>query len=215
MGVDADVALGKAGSDGADGGGDFGGEATAIGIAEDEVVGSCFGGGLESSEGVVGIGGVAIEEVFGIIDDFASLFFEEGDGVGDHAKVFDGGGAKDFFDVQEPAFSEDGDDGGFRLEEEADLGIGGGVDVGSAGGAEGGEFGGAPVEFSGLGKEVSILVVGAWPTAFDVVESVGGEAFGEAKFIGEGEVNAFALGTIAQGGVVKGESGVGGHRSRE
>ena len=210
--MDSDFGLGKTGSDGADGGGDFRGEATAIGIAEDEVVGSCFGGGLESSEGVVGIGGVAIEEVFGIIDDFASLFFEEGDGVGDHAKVFDGGGAKDLFDVQEPAFAEDGDDGGFRLEKEADLGIGGGVDVGSAGGTEGGEFGGAPVEFSGLGKEVSILVVGAWPTAFDVVEAVGGEAFGEAKFIGEGEVNAFALSTIAQGGVVESESGVGGHR---
>jgi hypothetical protein len=210
--MDANFALGKAGSDGADGGGDFGGEATAIGIAEDEVVGSCFGGSFESAEGVIGIGGVAIEEVFGVIDDFASLFFEEGYGVGDHAKVFDGSGAKNLLDVQEPAFPKDGDDGGFRLEEEADLGIGGGVDVGSAGGAEGGEFGGAPVEFSGLGKEVSILVVGSWPTAFDVVESVGGEAFGKAKFIGEGKVDAFALGTIAEGGVVKGESGVGGHR---
>lgn len=209
--MDADFAFGKAGANGAYGGGDFGGEATAIGIAEDEVVGSCFGGGFESAEGVIGIGGVAIEEVFGIIDDFASLFFEDGDGVGDHTKVFDGGCAKDFFDVKEPAFAEDGDDGGFRLEEEADLGIVGGVDVGSAGGAEGGEFGGAPVKFSGLDKEVSILVVGAWPTAFDVVESVGGEAFGEAKFIGEGEVDAFALGTIAQGGVVKGESGSGAH----
>ena len=138
--MDADFALGKAGSDGADGGGDFGGEATAIGIAEDEVVGSCFGGSFESAEGVIGIGGVAIEEVFGVIDDFASLFFEDGDGVGDHAKVFDWGSAKDFFNVKEPAFSEDGDDGGFCFEEEADLGIGGGVDVGSAGGAEGGEF---------------------------------------------------------------------------
>jgi hypothetical protein len=169
-------------------------------------VGACFGGGFKSAEGVIGIGGVAIEEVFGIVDNFASFFFEEGDGVGDHAKVFDGGGAKNLLDVQEPAFPKDGDDGGFRLEEEAELGIGGGVDVGSAGGAEGGEFGGAPVEFSGLGKEVSIFVVGARPTAFDVVKTVGGEAFGEAKFIGEREVNAFALGTIAQGGVVKGES---------
>ncbi len=209
--MDADFALGKAGADGADGGSDFGGESAAISIAEDKIVGSCFGGSLESAEGVIGIGGVAIEEVFGVIDDFSSLFFEDGDGVGDHAKVFDGGGAKDFFNVKEPAFSEDGDDGGFCFEEEADLGIGGGVDVGSAGGAEGGEFGGAPVEFAGLGKEVSILVVGAWPTAFDVVETVGGEAFGEAKFIGEGEVNAFALSTIAQGGVVKGEIGSGAH----
>lgn len=213
--MDANFALRKAGADGTDGGGDLGGESAPIGIAEDEVVGSCFRGGFESAEGVIGIGGVAIEKVFGVIDDFASLFFENGDGVGNHAEVFDGGGAKDFFDVQEPAFAEDGNDGGFCLEEEADLGIGGGVDVGSAGGTEGGEFGGAPVEFSGLGKEISVFVVGAWPTAFDVVKAVGGEAFGEAKFIGEGEVNAFALGTIAQGGVVKGESGVGGHRSRE
>ena len=131
--MDANFSLGKAGSDGADSGSDFGGESASVGIAEDEIVGSCFGCGFESAEGVIGIGGVAIKEVFRVIDDFASLFFKEGDGVGDHTKVFDGGGAKDFFDVQEPAFSEDGDDGGFRLEEEADLGIGGGVDVGSAG----------------------------------------------------------------------------------
>ena len=100
MGMDADFALGKAGTDGADGGGDFGGESAAIGIAEDKIVGSCFGGSLESAEGVIGIGGVAIEEVFRVIDDFTSFFFEDGDGVGDHAKVFDGGGAKDFFDVK-------------------------------------------------------------------------------------------------------------------
>jgi len=117
VGMDANFALGKAGADGADGGSDFGGEATAIGIAEDEIVGSCFGGGFESAEGVIGIGGVAIEEVFRVIDDFASLFFEDGDGVGDHAKVFDGGSAKDFFNVKEPAFSEDVDDGVFCFEE--------------------------------------------------------------------------------------------------
>jgi hypothetical protein len=121
--------------------------------------------------------------VFGIIDSFTALFFEEGDGIGDHTEVFCGGGTEDFFDVKEPAFSEDSDDGGFGFEEEFDLGIGGGFDVGSAGGAEGGEFTGAPLKFSCFGKKIAIFVVGARPTAFHIVETVGSEAFGKAKFI--------------------------------
>jgi len=39
------------------------------------------------------------------------------------------------------------------------------------------------------------------------VKSVGSEPFGEAEFIGKGEVDAFALSPIAKGGVVDGEMG--------
>jgi hypothetical protein len=99
-------------------------------------------------------------------------------------KVFRGGGAEDFFDVKEPAFSEDGNDGGFRFEEETDLGIGRRVDVRSAGGPEGGQFARTPAEFSCLNKKIAIFVVGSRPTAFHIVETIGGEAFGKAKFIG-------------------------------
>jgi hypothetical protein len=86
--------------------------------------------------------------------------------------------------VKEPAFPKDSDDGSFGFEEEFDLGICGGFDIRAAGGSEGGEFTGAPAEFSCLSKKIAIFVVGAWPTAFDVVEAIGGEAFGKAKFIG-------------------------------
>jgi hypothetical protein len=86
--------------------------------------------------------------------------------------------------MKEPAFSEDSDDGGFGFEEEFNLGIGGGFDVGSAGGAEGGEFTGTPAEFSCFCKKIAILVVRARPTSLDIVETIGGEPFGKAKFIG-------------------------------
>ena len=214
MGVDANFALGKAGSNGADDGGDFRWKSASVGVAKDEVIGSSFGGGFESSERVVGIGRVAVKKVFGIVDGFPALFFEEGDSIGDHAKVFRGGGTKDFFDVKEPAFSEDGNDGGFRFEEETDLGVVGGFGVGAAGGAEGGEFTGTPAKFSCFDKKISIFVVGTWPTTFDIVDTVGGESFGEAKLIGKGEVNALALSAITQSSVVDGKMGSSGHRGR-
>jgi len=135
-------------------------------------------------------------------------------GIGDHAKIFDGGGTENFLHVKKPTFSEDGDDGGLGLEEKEDLGVVGGFDIGPAGGTEGGEFTGTPVEFSSFGKKIPILVVGTGPTAFDVVKSVGREPFGEAEFVGKGEVDAFALGTVTQGGVVDGKMGPCGHTGR-
>jgi hypothetical protein len=122
--------------------------------------------------------------VFGIVDGFTALFFEEGDGIRNHAEIFYGGGAEDFFDMKEPAFSKDSDDGSFGFKEEFDLGIGRRVDVRSAGGPEGGQFTGTPAEFSCLSKKIAIFVVGSRPTAFHIVETVGGEPFGKAKFIG-------------------------------
>jgi hypothetical protein len=135
-------------------------------------------------------------------------------GIGDHAKIFHGGGTENFLHVKKPTFSEDGDDGGLGLEEKEDLGVVGGFDIGPAGGTEGGEFTGTPVEFSSFGKKIPILVVGTGPTAFDVVKSVGREPFGEAEFVGKGEVDAFALGTVTQGGVVDGKMGPCGHTGR-
>jgi hypothetical protein len=86
--------------------------------------------------------------------------------------------------MKEPAFSEDSDDGGFGFEEEFNLGIGGGFDIRAAGGSEGSKFTGAPAEFSCFGKKIAIFVVGSRPTALHIVEAVGGEPFGKAKFIG-------------------------------
>jgi hypothetical protein len=135
-------------------------------------------------------------------------------GIGDHAKIFDGGCTEDFLHVKKPTFSEDGDDGSFGFEEKADLRIVRGFYVGSTGGTEGGEFTGSPAEFSGFGEKIPILVVGTGPTAFDIVKSVGRESFGEAEFVGKGEVDPFTLSTIPKSGVVDGEMGACGHRRR-
>jgi hypothetical protein len=184
VGVDPDLGFGEAGSNGAYNGGDFRRKASSVGVAKDEVIGSSLGGGFQSTEGVIVVGGETVKEVFSIVDGFTAFFFEEGDGIRDHTEIFYGCGAEDFFNVKEPAFSEDSDDGSFGFEEEFDLGIGRRVDVRSAGGPEGGQFTRAPLEFSCFCKKIAILVVGARPTAFHIVETVGGEAFGKAKFIG-------------------------------
>ena len=122
--------------------------------------------------------------MLGVVDDLASLFPEKGDGVGDHAEIFGGRGAQNLFDMQERAFAEDSDHGGFGLEKKTDLGIGGGVDIGATGRAKGGELAASPVKFLRLRKKFSVFVVRARPTSFDIVESVRGEALGEAQFIG-------------------------------
>jgi hypothetical protein len=184
VGVDPDIGFGEAGSNGAYNGGDFRRKTSSVGVAKDEVIGSSLGGGFQSTEGVFVVGGETVKEVFGIVDGFTALFFEEGDGIRDHAEIFYGGCAEDFFDMKEPAFSKDSNDGSFGFDEEFDLGIGRRVDVRSAGGPEGGQFTGTPADFSCLSKKIAIFVVGSRPTAFYIVETVGGEAFGKAKFIG-------------------------------
>jgi hypothetical protein len=74
VGVDSKLGLGKSGSDGADDGGDFRWKAASIRVAENEVIGSRLGGGFQCAKGIIGIGGVAIEEVFRVVDDLSPLF---------------------------------------------------------------------------------------------------------------------------------------------
>lgn len=70
------------------------------------------------------------------------------------------------------------------------------------------------MKFSCFSKKIAILVIGARPTAFHKVETVGCEAFGKAEFIGKRKVNALALSAIAQGGVVNGQMRGGGHKEK-
>jgi hypothetical protein len=117
VGMDADLGFGEAGSNGAYNGGDFRRKTSSVGVAKNEVIGSSLGGGFQSTEGVFVVGGETVKEVFGIVDGFTAFFFEEGDGIRDHTEIFYGRGPEDFFNVKEPAFPEDGDDGGFGFEE--------------------------------------------------------------------------------------------------
>ena len=128
-----------------------------------------------------------------------------GDGVADHGEVFVERGAQDFLDVKPRGFADEGDDGRAGLEQERDLLVLGDGGVRAAGAAEGGEFGVLELELFGFAEEFDVFFVGARPAAFDVVHAEGVEALGDAEFVGEGEVDAFALRAVAEGGVVEGD----------
>lgn len=100
VGVDAEGGGGETGADFADDFFDFVWEAAAVGFAEHEDVGSAFEGGLEGGEGVFGFIFEAVEEVFCVVDDFATGLFAEVHGVADHGAIFFWGGAEDFGDVE-------------------------------------------------------------------------------------------------------------------
>ena len=70
--VDADYAV-EAIADHINDFGEPGGEGAAVGVAEAEDAGSGFLCGFERAEGEVRVGDVAVEEMFGIVDDFLAV----------------------------------------------------------------------------------------------------------------------------------------------
>ncbi len=81
---------------------------------------------------------MAVKEVLGIIDYFPPLFFQVGHGFLDYLQIFIQGDSQDLWGVQIPAFAEDGDYLGFRLEERLNIAIIFRRDLGTASTAEGG-----------------------------------------------------------------------------
>ena len=63
--------------------------------------------GFQGAEGVIGIGGVAIEEVLGVVDDFLAVVFQILHGVGNELQVLVFGYAEGAFHVEVPGLTED------------------------------------------------------------------------------------------------------------
>ena len=183
----------------------------AVGVAHDEVIGASFIGGLVTGGGILGVHLVAVESVLAIEDDFAALRLQVGDGVADHGEVFLRRGAQDFRDVEHGSLADQRDDRRAGLEQKRDLLVALDLGIGAAGAAERGQFGVLEVEFLRLAEELDVLLVGAGPSPLDIVHAEGVEPLGDAEFIGEGEVDAFTLGAIAESGVVEGDGVGGGH----
>ena len=104
--------------------------------------------------------------------------------------------------MQQGGFAVDGDDGGLRLKEEPHLVVEFHGGVLFAGGAESGEPGVPKFLLLGLSEKLDVLGIAPRPAAFDVMHAEGIEFVGDAEFVGDREVDAFALGTVAQGRVV-------------
>ena len=100
---------------------------------------------------------VAIEKMLRVVDHLATVFHQMGDGVADHRLVFRDGGAQNLGDLELPAFSENGNDGRFGLQQQTDLRILFDRRVRSARGAKRGELRVAEFEIFGLAEELDVL----------------------------------------------------------
>ena len=86
------------------------GQGSAVRVAQDDRAGAGLPGGTQGGQGVVTVGGVAVEEVLGVVDHLAATVRHEPDRLGDHVQVLGRGGAQDLDHVEQPALAEDRDD---------------------------------------------------------------------------------------------------------
>ena len=112
------------------------GERSSVGIAQDDPLGACLGGGLNGRERVLGIGLEAIEEVLRIVDHCGALR-EIGHALADHVEVFLQGYAEDFRGVKVPGLAHHGDHGCLRGHEGGQSRVVRGLDPAAACHAEG------------------------------------------------------------------------------
>src|SRR5262249_37330706 len=86
------------------------GDGAAVGVAQAQDAGAGFVSGFQGAQRVVRIGGVAIEEVLGVVDDFLAVFAEIGYGVGDENEVLFQGNAERAMNVEVPRLPKNRDD---------------------------------------------------------------------------------------------------------
>ncbi len=122
MSVDADHAAefrANVGDDSAD----FGCRRSAVGIAEAKHIGSGLVRGFKSAQREIAIVNVAVEEMFGVVDDFAAMLLQVRDGFGNQREILIFADAERAMHMQIPALSEDGYDGGFGVQKLANVAI--------------------------------------------------------------------------------------------
>ncbi len=201
LGVDAQAGAGV-GEDGGDGGGHLGGQHAAVGVAQDDHVGAGLVRGAYDGLGVLRVGPVAVEEVLAVDEDAAALGNQVGDGVADHLQVLVEGGAQGEFDVAVVGLGDERDDRGAGFQQGPHLRVLGGRAARAPGRAEGDQLGVLEGDFrAGAGEELGVTGVGAGPAALDEAHSEVVQMPGDRQLVGDGEVDALALGAVAQGGV--------------
>ena len=184
-------------------GGDFLRQAAAVGVAQHDVRGAPGDGGGDGLGGVRGVGLPTIEEVFGVVDHLPTLLAEEGDRLADHGEVFFERHAQHVGDVEIVRLADDGDDGGAGVEQGLHAGVVGGLHAATAGHAEGAELGVLQRLRDEPLKELGVLGVRQGIATFDEVEAEVVEPPRDQHLVLKGKADAFALGAVAEGRVVK------------
>ncbi|MGX1249987.1 hypothetical protein RKD48_002498 [Streptomyces ambofaciens] len=181
---------------------DLGREHAAVGVAQDDDVGTGLGGGAHDRLRVLGVGAVAVEEVLAVDEDPAALGLEVGDRVRHHRQVLVQRGAQGQFDVPVVRLGDQGDHLRAGVEQRLDLVVLGGAGARAAGGAEGDQLGVLEVDLlAGAGEELGVPRVGAGPAALDETHTEVVQVPCDGQLVRDREVDALALRAVAQGGV--------------
>lgn len=201
LGVDAQARAGVR-EDGPDDGGDLRREHAAVGVAEHHDIGAGLARGADDRLGVDRVQRIAVEEVLAVEEDPAALGTEVGDGVPDHREVLLRRGPQRQFHMCGVGLGDQRDDRCPGVQERGDLRIVLDPDARLAGGAERDELRVPEVDLlTGPLEELGVPRVGAGPAALDEAHPEVVEVPGDGQLVGDGEVDALALRTVAERGV--------------
>ncbi len=190
------------------------GQRTAVRVAQHDPLRSAREGGPQCGDGVVRVGGVAVEEVLGQVEHASPLRAQVGDGRLDHREVLRQGRPERVLDVVSPRLAEDGQHLGPGVEQGPQVGVvlGSGVLVPRA--AEGGQLRVLEPHALHLVEEARVLGVRAGPSALDEVDAERIEALRYRDLVVLREVHVLTLRAVAQRRVVDldpGGRGIGAH----
>ncbi len=147
---------------------DPGRQHAAVGVAEDDDLGTGIGGNPDHLQGVISIGPVAVEKMLGVDEHPLTFGTQMRHRVPDHRQVLGERGAQGPLNVPAVGFRDQADDVGSGVAQGCDLGVVGGCAPGTAGGAERGEGGVVQTELgSGAAEELGVLGVRPGPSALD------------------------------------------------
>ena len=180
----------------------FARQTTAVRVAQHDKIRAGFFRRAPGVERVFGVELVAVERVFGVVDDELAVVFEKFHGVADHREIFFGRAAQDFLHVQHGGLAVDRDDGRAGFDEQAHLVVLLDGHAFLARRAEGRELGVLEFLLLRLRKELDVLGIGTWPAAFNIMNTKRIELLGDAELVRDREIDAFALTAVAQGRVV-------------
>ena len=199
VGMDAEIGLRQPGLDLRDDAIDLLRHGAAIGVAQDQPCRPCIRRRLDALQRVVGIGLVAIEEVFGIQQRLAAARHHRGDGFGDAVDIVL---ARDFqrdIDMEVPALGDEAGRTRLGIQHGRQARIVGGAAPGTLGHAEGGQPG--MFQRRRIGEELRIGRVGARKAALDVVDAEAIERQRDLALVLDRKVDPLRLCAIAQRGV--------------
>ena len=181
---------------------DFVRQAAAVGVAKRNQIDSGRIRRTQAGQRELGIGRKAVEEMFGVEDDLVDVALQVRDRVVQDLEVGLIGNPQRLAHVHVPGLADHGRDRSLGAQQQRQVAIGRGARVGAPGRAEGRDLRVAQAELFDLAEERGVALVGARPSALDIVDPEIVEALGNLELVLDGERDVLRLAPVAQRGVV-------------